>query len=184
MSRTSRARKLSAATHLTHQQAVQHLEQLGVSVHDEKEYVVFVETVISSTGGVQLKTCGCKRTFYAVPASANVACPRCSIREIEEDSLWDADAKSAVRAVLGAAEWDVSEKVVYLPDVDVRGDRAMTAVTSLDELLDHLREEAFQGYNQSAPRDDGEWVFPLPDDDLVNELLEPYLPQLTQLGWW
>jgi hypothetical protein len=60
----------------------------------------------------------------------------------------------------------------------------MTAVTSLDELLDHLREEAFQGYNQSAPRDDGEWVFPLPDDDLVNELLEPYSPQLTQLGWW
>ncbi len=67
---------------------------------------------------------------------------------IGEDSLWDADAKSAVRALLAGAEWDITEKVVYLPDVDVRGDRTTTAVTSLDELGAHLQEEAFQGYNQ------------------------------------
>lgn len=101
----------------------------------------------------------------------------------ETDMVWDADAKAAVRAALREAVWDYEEKVVQVPTVDQRGDSSSMEVKSFDELYAYAYETAFQGYNQTAPRDDGEWVFEF-DEDIVDDALAEQEEHLVKIGWW
>jgi hypothetical protein len=73
MSPTSRARKLSALTHISYQQAVQHLARLALGIRDEKEYV----NSLRGGGLVHSQTCACGSQFFTLSASATV-CPRCT----------------------------------------------------------------------------------------------------------
>jgi diguanylate cyclase (GGDEF)-like protein len=73
MSRTSRARKLSALTTLTHQQSVQHLAGLGLGIRDEKGYV----DALQNSGPVHQQTCACGREFFDPMTRSTRKCPVC-----------------------------------------------------------------------------------------------------------
>jgi hypothetical protein len=73
MSRTSRARKLSALIHLSYQQALQHLSRLGCGPRDEKKYV----DSLDGAGPVHAKTCACNRLFFSSASESRASCPRC-----------------------------------------------------------------------------------------------------------
>jgi hypothetical protein len=42
-------------------------------------------------------------------------------------------------------------------------------------FIRHLVDVSFERYNNSAPREDGDWVFSIPDSDLVEEVLEEFV---------
>lgn len=186
MSRTSRANKLTAVTSLTHQQAVQHLVQLGLGPQDEKRYVLDV-VAQAAKGAVGVKKClMCSRNVIALTTTPHPTCPICTEHEDEpEDTIWDDDAKASVRHALEEADWDFAAKTVTLPDTDVRGRASSIEFDKYDDFHRHLVELAFDGYNQTAPREDGDWVFPFEGDDLVEQVLEDgYSDKLVSMGWW
>lgn len=99
MSRTSRARKLSTFTNIGHQQAIQHLDRLGLGIRDEKAYV----NSLQGGGPVHRQTCACNREFFT-PLN-ETACPSCAkvstertrqVPEVAPTTAADADVAAPV----------------------------------------------------------------------------------------
>lgn len=102
----------------------------------------------------------------------------------EHESSWVEGPRTAIRAALENLEWDFEQKIVRAPSSGAHehGPSA-SEFTSVEDLINYLNEIGFEPYNESAPRDDGEWVFEY-DDSAAEEILSAECSeQLVKIGW-
>ena len=104
---------------------------------------------------------------------------------IEDDYFetpWDADSRQSLEAAYEGVEFDFEKGEMYVPDDDERGGGTRT-ISSLAEFDEWAAECAFSGYNNSAPRDSGEWAFEFDDSEWIDAAQSHFDEELKKLGW-
>jgi hypothetical protein len=97
-------------------------------------------------------------------------------------SPWDEDSIAALASGQVSAKFDFEKGEMYVPDDTDHGE-GMRTISSLEEFDEWASETAFSGYNNSAPRDSGEWVFPFDESHWIDVARDMFEEELEKLGW-
>ncbi|MFH1620910.1 MAG: hypothetical protein ABIB04_02380 [Patescibacteria group bacterium] len=109
--------------------------------------------------------------------------PEEDLEEEDYEMEWESAAREAVAALLQSAEWDVEQRCVVLPDTE--HGKFPTTVESIEDLRRELLDAFREQWYANAPSEGGDAVFRSDDseDEVVEEELGKYAPQITSLGW-
>jgi hypothetical protein len=98
------------------------------------------------------------------------------------ESPWDSDARQSLDAAYEGVVFDFEKGEMYVPGDEEQGG-GMRTICSLAEFDEWASERAFLGYNNSAPRDSGEWVDEFDDYQWIEEAQLHFQEELQRLGW-
>nr|WP_255424878.1 PIN domain-containing protein [Corallococcus sp. CA053C] len=104
------------------------------------------------------------------------------IEDDDFESSWDTDARQSLEAAYEGVEFDFEKHEMYVAG-DSDNDFGMRTICSLDEFNEWASEQAFSGYNSSAPRDSGEWAVEFDDWKWIENAQLYFEEELQKLGW-
>lgn len=102
--------------------------------------------------------------------------------DLDGETSWDAGSARALEGAYGAVEVDYQAGLLRVPS-DGDHHHGPREIASLEEFDEWITEVAFAGYEASAPRDSGEWVFEFDESRWIDEAQLHFEDELTKLGW-
>jgi len=97
-------------------------------------------------------------------------------REMGDEMPWDTAAREAVEWALENANWDAVTGTITFYDPD--DSRIKCAVSSREELEEHLRSIAGDAFSANCSRDEGEFCSECDEDSIVEDALTNYETRL------
>jgi Helicase conserved C-terminal domain len=93
-------------------------------------------------------------------------------QEPQVEMPWDSAAREAVEWALENADWNAQTRTITLYDPD--DSRMKWAVSSREELEEHLRTIASDAFHGSCSRDEGQFIAECDEDGIVQDALARY----------
>lgn len=97
----------------------------------------------------------------------------------DDEWMWDTETRLAVVAKMQVAEWIREDKTIVFHDPENL--RSEKVVSSREELVSYLEEEAATTFCAHCPRDSGEYLFECDENSVVEGVLADYEDQIEKV---